>query len=171
MPQKGAGDERGRQGGMWGHVGAGIDMGGVGMEGVDEILTQAVAAVLRAAEIEGLPEGFTIRASGDTEPVERPYLVALTEDGTSPHPALRRVTLVLRLRTRADEQDSAESSAWHGAALGWLMENPAALHATLLPLGLRLMKFFNEGFLDGLDDEERGREYDQRWGCWVGVRG
>lgn len=134
------------------------------MNSTDQLLSEAVKAILiAAAEID---PAVSIRASGDQNPVERPYLVSFCEDGTTPHPQLRKTTLVLRMRTRADETPAGQGAAWHQQAVDFLKRNPAALHATLLPHGYQLTHFTAQSFTE-TPEEERGHEYDQRWSVWL----
>jgi len=135
------------------------------MTPIDQTLSQAVKAILTAAPI-GLDSSITIRASGDQEPIERPSLFAFCEDGTTPHPLLRKTTLVLRLRTRADEVTPGTGAEWHKLAADWLTANPASLRATLAPHGLQLTRFTAQSFTD-TPEGERGHEYDQRWTVWI----
>jgi len=134
----------------------------------DLTLAQAVQAILLADRPAGLPADVSIRAMGDTQPVERPYLVAFCEDGASPHPQLRQTTLVLRLRTRGDEQDPAAATGWHRAAVDYFRANPACLRATLAPHGITLTNFTATDYAEA-EEPARGREYDQRWKVWMRV--
>jgi len=132
------------------------------------LLSSAIKSILLAYGRQELPTGMEIRAQGDMEPEERPYLVAFCENTTSPHPQLRQTTLVLRLITRADEQTVEQAARWHAAAVSFLVQNPATVHATLEPLGLTVKTFREE---NSAVDEIAGRasHYDQRWRVWMQI--
>jgi hypothetical protein len=136
------------------------------MHPIDQVLSAAVRAILLVDRPAGLPLTVAIHATVDEEPLERPYLVSFCEDGTSPHPHLRVVTLVMRLRSRTDDSEVTAAGAWHKAAVDYFLANPAALHATLEPLGYALIKFTAINFGDALG-EDRGHEFDQRWKVWL----
>ena len=140
------------------------------MSDIDRLLSSAVKAILNADRPAGLPSLVTVRAMDDKAPLERPYLLARCESGSTPHPKIRQTVLVLRLRTRADEQDGEVSAGWHKAAVDYFRENSASLYTTLLPHGLQLLKFNPGAFLDE-EEDDRGRIYEQRWNVVMEVVG
>ena len=134
----------------------------------DSLISAAVKAILLADLPPQIPETVTIRAMDDTEPQQRPDLVAFCEDGSSPHPQLRQTTLVLRLRIREDETTAEEAQTWHAAAVDYFRANPASLSATLAPHGITLVKFVLGDYADNAV-AGRASELDQRWKVWVRV--
>ena len=132
------------------------------MSDTERIISSAVKALPLADRPEGLPSLVTIRAMDDREKLERPYLLARCENGSTPHPKILQTVLILRLATRADEQEGAVSAAWHKAAVDYFRENSGSLYATLLPHGLQLIKF-NPGAFSDTEDDDRSRIYEQRW--------
>jgi len=134
----------------------------------DLLIAAAVKAILTADRPAGLHSSVTLVAAGETAAQARPDLVAFCEDGVSPHPQLRQTTLVLRLRVREDESPSGDAAAWHAAAVGYFIQHPAALAATLAPHGLVLTKFTLGPYSDNAV-ATRATEYDQRWKVWVRV--
>jgi len=129
---------------------------------IDHTLCAAVAAILNADRPAGVDAAVSITADQETATMVRPALIALCENGESPHPRLRKVTLILRLRTRADEQDASDAAGWHQAAVDYFIANPASLYATLQVFNLRLKKF-QPGMSSDEPDDRRGRIYEQRW--------
>ena len=132
------------------------------MSDIDSTITAAIIAILTAARPDGLPEQVALATEHDTGTLERPYLEAAFDGGESPHPRLRQGVLIMRLRTRADEQTGPEAAGWLRAAVDFFIENPAALRATLLPHGLKLRKLVPAGFSD-TEEEDRGRVHEQQW--------
>lgn len=134
----------------------------------DSIIAAAVKAILYADRPWQIPDTVKLCAMDDTEPQQRPELVAFCEDGTSPHPQLRQTTLVLRLRVREDETSADEAKTWHSAAVDYFRTNPAALAATLAPHGFTLVRFSLGDYSDNATNG-RATELDQRWRVWVRV--
>ena len=130
----------------------------------DLLLARAAKAVLIAAAPDGFPQDCPIVATGDIEPQARPYLVCLVENGESPHPLMRKATLVLRLRTRPDEHPATTSDPWLAIARDFLTYHSASLHATLIPQGWKLKKF-TPGPWSTEEEEDRGRIAEMRWTC------
>lgn len=128
---------------------------------IDQALTAAVRDVLLATP-RALPAEIPIRAAMDIEPVERPYLVAITGNGESIHPKVRRCQLVLRIRSQIDAATADATAAHLITAADALLKRAAALATALAARNLRILVWTPGEFGDEQEDE-RGRYQDLAW--------
>lgn len=136
------------------------------MSAIDHRLCEGIRDFLKANRPDGVPETMEIRAVQEKAKVERPYAFVAVEDGSSPHRKLRRGTVLVATRTRADDDETDPDAELNQKLVDVLAEKTAELQAALLPLGMKLRKFTMGPYADE-SEERRGRIYSQRWGFWV----
>jgi hypothetical protein len=119
------------------------------MNAVEHRLSEAVKDLLAAHKPEEVPAAFGIRAAHDTAKLEKPYIVAATENGSSLHKKMRKCELVLTSYLREGEAATAPEEETHQRFVNVLEANMEELVTRLAEVGLKLRKIS-----DGATGEE-----------------
>lgn len=138
------------------------------MTSSESTLTLACRDLLLANLPAAIPAGTPVRASGDTDPAERPEFVFSTTGAQNIHPRLVRLTLILTLTARADETAAATAAAWHQAACEAIAARILTLRSTLALSGLNLLRFIPADLSDA-PAEDRHRTISQAWTVHISV--
>lgn len=125
-------------------------------------LNEVVRDYLAAHRPAGVPAALPYRAAQDTAAVERPFMVSLCEGVRVENHLLVMGTLVLRMKTRADEQAAADAATWHRLSVALIRGNLEDLTAAMQAKGWWLVRL-TPGEYDDAPDGRRGRMYEQRW--------
>lgn len=128
---------------------------------LEETLATLVRDVL-AATPRPVPAGVPIVAAMDVEPVERPFVVAIAGEGETIHPEVRRLSLVLRVRSQIDATTTAQAAHLLMDAAGALIARGVQLTAALAAAGLQIM-VWRPGEFGSEQEDERGRFQDLTW--------
>lgn len=138
------------------------------MNAAEQRLTAAVRDLLESHRPDGLPAGFTIRAEHDSEKLERPYLVISADNGETPHPAMRKLSLILTTRRRTDDETTGPAKELHQRCVNALEQNLPALATALAAVQLRLRKLVpgptSEEIVDG-----RSESSSATWTAWLQI--
>ncbi len=138
------------------------------MNAAEHRINQVVKEVLSANRPAGVPDSFTIRAAQDIEKVERPYLVASSENGESPHPQMRKLNLILTTHTRVDDAETLPCAEIHQRLVNALLENGADVKTGLAARQLRLRKLVLGATGEEIEDG-RGNAHSTVFTIWVQI--
>ncbi len=139
---------------------------------IENVINNSVRDWLKANRPAAVPATVEIRAAQDRAPVARPFLVVLCEDGRTRSEVLHYGVLVLRMKTRADEQDALAAAGWHHACLAPFGDPEVFRHLELAlqQQGYWLRQLKKADYVDKADGR-RGRAYEQRWNYLVQTGG
>lgn len=138
------------------------------MNAVEHRLNQAVKQILATYRPAGVPANLTIRAAQDIEKVEKPYIVVSSENAEAPHPALRKLNLILTSHLRAGDEETAPDQETHQHFVNALEEHLAELTAALLAVQLRLRKFVSGPTSEEIEDG-RATASATVWTVWLQI--
>jgi len=138
------------------------------MNAPEQRLITAVRDLLDSSRPDGTPADFPIKADWETAKLERPYLVISTENASVPHPAMRKLNLVLTTRRRADDETTAPPEELHQRFVNQLETLLPDLATALAALQLRLRKMPPAATSED-DAEGRGDESAAAWTVWLEI--
>ncbi len=110
----------------------------------------------------GVPVTVEYRAAADRAALARPYFVAACDGVAVQSRILYTGEILLRMRTRADDQAATDAATWHHASAAALSANLEALRDAMQAKGYWLRHMIPGDYEDALDGP-RGRAYVQRW--------
>jgi hypothetical protein len=125
-------------------------------------LNEAARDLLRAKRPAEVPAAVEYRAEQDSDPIERPYFVLLTEGLRVRGGVLWDGELVLRMRVLSDDTTATAAAGWHQASARLLRDEFAALRSAMQAKGY-VFRFFRAGEYEDAADGKDGRRYEQRW--------
>lgn len=110
------------------------------MNAVEHRLAAAVRDILTTYRPAGTPVAMAIRAAQDTAKVAKPYIVASAENAETPHPAMRKLDLILTSHLRTGDTETAADLETHQAFVNALLTHADDLYTALAAVHLRLRK-------------------------------
>jgi hypothetical protein len=138
------------------------------MNAPEHRLITAVRDLLDARRPAGLPADFPVKADWETAKLERPYLVISTGNASIPHPAMRKLDLVLTTLRRADDETTSPPEELHQRFVNQLETLLPDLITALAAVQLRLRKMPPTATAEN-DAEGRGDESVAAWTVWLQI--
>lgn len=138
------------------------------MNAPEQRLTATVRDLLDANRPAGIPAEFLIRTEQEIAKLERPYLCISTENASSPHPAMRKLDLILTTRRRADDETTAPPEELHQRFVNQLETLLPELVVALAAVQLRLRKMPPGGTSEEIV-EGRAESSSASWTVWLQI--
>jgi hypothetical protein len=138
------------------------------MNAVEHRLNTAVKEILTTYRPAGVPDSVSVRVAQDTAKIEKPYIVISSENGESPHPAMRKLNLIFTSTLRTGEEETAPGEETHQHFVNALEAHASELAAALLEVQLKLRRLVMGATSEEIEDG-RATASATVWTVWLQI--